>query len=349
MIASNTKALTTLMLAKLVDENRFAWDTHVTDVYPDFKLGDAATTKQVEIKHLICACTGLPRQDLEWLVEFGTSTPSSVMQLLGTMQPTSKFGEVFQYSNVLAAAAGFVGGHAVFPDEEIGAAYDDAMKTRVFGPLGMSSTTFDMDAALKANHAVGYGDDPDGKVAPAKTEIDRGILPARPAGGAWSSVNDLAKYIRMELARGKLPDGTSYVSEANLTARRTPQVPIGEDQTYGMGLMTNTRWSIPLIHHGGDLVGYHSDMFFLPDQGVGGVILTAADDAMTACSSAGRSFAVSSRCSSMARTRPRAISGARSNVTSRTSRPSAHTGRFRPIPRSCRSSRRATRTRRSAR
>ncbi len=52
MIASNTKALTTLMLAKLVEEHKMNWDTQVTTLYPDFKLGDPATTRSVLVKHL---------------------------------------------------------------------------------------------------------------------------------------------------------------------------------------------------------------------------------------------------------------------------------------------------------
>src|SRR5690606_40380673 len=50
----------------------------------------------------------LPRQDMEWILEFGKVTPESSMELLATMQPTSQFGEMFQYSNVLASAAGYV-------------------------------------------------------------------------------------------------------------------------------------------------------------------------------------------------------------------------------------------------
>jgi hypothetical protein len=53
--ASNTKALTTLLLAELVDEKKLRWDEPVVEVYPKFKLGDAATTKSVLVKHLICA------------------------------------------------------------------------------------------------------------------------------------------------------------------------------------------------------------------------------------------------------------------------------------------------------
>ena len=74
--ASNTKALTTLLLAELVDEGKMRWDQPVTELYPAFKLGDDATTRQVLVEHLICACTGMPRQDLEWLFEYRNETPA---------------------------------------------------------------------------------------------------------------------------------------------------------------------------------------------------------------------------------------------------------------------------------
>ena len=113
---------------------------------PSFKLGNADTTSEVKVKHLICACTGLPRQDFEWLFQFKGVTPEGALATLATMQPTTKFGEMFQYSNPLAGAAGFIGGHVAYPTLELGAAYDNAMQTRVFDPLGMKATTFDYGA-----------------------------------------------------------------------------------------------------------------------------------------------------------------------------------------------------------
>jgi len=100
----------------------------------------------------------------------------------------------------------------------------------------------------------------------------------RPAGGVWTSSHDFARYALLEISKGTLPGGKRLVSETNLVARRLPQVQIGEDHTYGMGLMVNTRWGTPVVHHGGDLLGYHSDFFVLPEHGVGAVILTNADN-----------------------------------------------------------------------
>jgi len=277
LAASDTKAMTTLLLAELVDEGRLRWDQPVTEVYPSFRLGDADTTRQVKIRHLVCACTGLPRQDLEWLLNYAHATPESSLALLGTMQPTSRFGEVFQYSNLMAAAAGYIAASVLDPGQEIGAAYDQAMRTRVFEPLGMSRTTFDFESAMNGDHANPHGVNIDGNTVPETADHDTSIVPVRPAGGMWTSAHDLAQYVAMELRQGLLPDGRRLVSTDNLDERRRPQVSSGYRESYGMGLLANTQRDIPIIHHGGAMPGYRSEMMFLPEQGVGLVVLTNSD------------------------------------------------------------------------
>lgn len=278
MAASNTKGMTTLLLAELADERKLRWDEPAIEAYPSFKLGDADTTRKVLIRNLICACTGLPRQDLEWLFDFKKATPESEMALLGRMQPTSKFGEVFQYSNLMATAAGYIGAHLVYPDMELGAAYDQAMQKMVFDPLGMNSTTFDYARALAGNHATPHSDDVDGNPSIASMDLNYSIVPARPAGGVWTSAADLAKYVQDELSLGRLPNGKQLVSSANLLARRAPQVSEGEDATYGMGLSVSRKYGIPVVSHGGSMVGFKSNFFLLPDSGIGAVILTNSDN-----------------------------------------------------------------------
>jgi len=277
MIASNTKGLTTLLLAKLVDAGKITWKTPVTQLLPEFKLGNADTTQRVLVEHLICACTGLPRQDMEWLFQFKGVTPEGALATLATVQPTSRFGEMFQYSNLLAGAAGFTAGHVLYPQLEIGAAYDKAMQTEVFDPLGMKATTFDYARALSGNHSNAHAPDVDGKPARAVFELNYSIIPLRPAGAAWSSVNDMLKYVSMELANGALPDGSRYISKGPLLERREAKVPVGKDAVYGMGLMVDSTYAVPVVHHGGDMVGFHSDMLWLPEQQVGAVVLTNGD------------------------------------------------------------------------
>lgn len=281
MIASNNKAMTTLMLAKLVEQGRFTWDTPVTQVLPSFRLGDPQITAQVKIRHLVCACTGMPRRDMEALFQFEGATPETVMATLATMQPTSAFGELYQYSNPMAAAAGFVGGHALYPQQELGAAYDQAMQTLVFDPLGMDATTFDFARAMRGNYASPHARNVDGVNEPATMDLNRYVVAGRPNGGAWSNVHDVLRYVQMELDRGLLPDGTRYIAEAPLLERRVQQVATGSDSGYGMGLKIDRTWGTPVYHHGGIEFGYRSDMLWLPEHGVGAVILTNADSGVS--------------------------------------------------------------------
>jgi len=276
MIASNTKALTTLMLATLVDDKRISWDSPVVRLLPSFKLGDAETTAKVQVKHLVCACTGLPRQDNEWFFEFGGLTPRDVVDGLATAQPTSGFGELYQYSNTLAAAAGFIGGHVAYPKLELGKAYDEAMRSRVFGPLHMRQTTFDQARGQRGNWARAHAPDIDGTLTRVDA-VNGAAVPIRPSGAAWSTARDMAAYIQMELAQGRLPNGDRYVSRAALVARQEPQISSGRDATYGMGLEVETKFGVRLVHHGGVWIGYFSDMMWLPEHGVGAVILTNAE------------------------------------------------------------------------
>jgi CubicO group peptidase (beta-lactamase class C family) len=277
VIASNTKSLTTLLLARLVDEGRFGWETPVTTIDPRFRLADPEVTRRLLVKHLVCACTGLPRQDFEWLFTFDRSSPQGQLDVLATMKPTTEFGALYQYSNPLASAAGYIGARLVKPDVELGRAYDEVMREKVFRPLGMSRTTFSFPEALGTDHASPHSWDLSLRNVPIEMALNHSIIPIRPAGGAWSSARDYARYVRLELARGRLPDGSTFVTEKSLLARRVPQVRVGEEAWYGMGLYLQDVKDVRVISHGGAMFGYKSNFFFAPEAGLGGVVLTNAD------------------------------------------------------------------------
>jgi CubicO group peptidase (beta-lactamase class C family) len=276
-IASNGKALTTLMLARLVEAGRLDWDTPVVSLWPEFRLGDSEMTRQVRVSQLICACTGMPRQDYEWLFEGENSTAASMMHLLFSAQPTSAFGDTYQYSNLMAAAGGYLGARILYPRRELGAGYDAAMQRLVYDPLGMTATTADFRRALARNHAAGHALDVAGNMRVASQGHNLMAITTRPSGNHWSNVRDMLRYVRMELAGGLLPNGRRYIREDVLLARRAPQVTEGLNEYYGMGLKIDRQWGVEVIHHGGSASGYRSDMIWLPEHGVGAVILTNSD------------------------------------------------------------------------
>jgi CubicO group peptidase (beta-lactamase class C family) len=278
MIASNTKGLTTLMMARVVDQGKLHWNELVTQAYPSFRLGSPATTAKVRIEDLICACTGVPRKDFDWILGTTPQTgpEETFVQLLHT-EPTSSYGKIFQYSNTMASAAGYIAGHLEYPNLPLGDAYDKAMRTLIFNPLGMSRTTFDMHKALTEDHASPHGTNIDGVTKVVTTPINDIAIPYRPAGEAWSTPHDMIQYAENEITEGVLPNGKRFMSAKNLLQRRAHTVPVGEGEWYGMGLMDDERFGVHVIHHGGDLIGFHSDWYAIPSAQVGAVILTNSD------------------------------------------------------------------------
>ena len=291
MIASNTKGMATLLLSTLVDEGRLKWDQPVTEVYPEFRLGSDETTAKTLVRHLVCACTGLPRKDMEWIFNTRPDTPAkNAFEQLSATEPTSGFGEVFQYNNLMASAAGYVGAHIVHPDMELGAAFKSAMKHRIFGPLGMTRTTFDTAEVMKGNWAKPHDFDIEDRIAPAAMDLNLAMEPFLPAGGAWSTAHDMALYVINELEEGVLPNGGRLVSAESLLARRAHNVPTGEASWYGMGLFDDQTYGVSVIQHGGSLVGYKSNWFAVPAADAAVVILTNSDAGQGLLGSLSRRF-----------------------------------------------------------
>ncbi|HVK70744.1 MAG TPA: serine hydrolase [Polyangium sp.] len=272
-IASMTKPLTSLMIAGLVDEGKFTWDTHVTELLPTFALGDAELTKRLSVRNILCACTGIPYDNVGTEFEYANVSPEKMLDRVKLLKPTTGFGETFQYSNTMIAAAGYVAAHAAEPKKPLAEAYEKTMKAKVFGPLGMKNTTFDAKVVARGDHASPHNRNAKAEMELAPSDTAAWITPLNPGGGAWSTVRDLSKVLLMELAKGKTSDGKQVISEPNLLARREPQSRDGENASYGLALAAVTSYGVRFYGHGGGLAGYSSNMFFLPDHGIGAVIL----------------------------------------------------------------------------
>jgi CubicO group peptidase (beta-lactamase class C family) len=276
MIGSITKSLTSLLMARLVDEGRFTWETPVKQILPWFELADAEATRKLTVRHTVCACTGIPRQDIEIFFGYAGVTPEGQIADMKSMNPTTGLGETFQYSNTMVSAGGYVAAHALHPRLSLGAAYDRAMKERVFRLVGMRTATLDLAAVKRAGHAAPHGLTLKGEYTAVPLSVEDWVRPIRPAGGVWSSVRDMARYLLLELATGATPEGRRVVSTANMLARREPQVKVNDKVAYALALYVEGDHGLKVVAHPGGTLGFTSLMFFLPDHDLGAVILTNA-------------------------------------------------------------------------
>lgn len=275
MIGSITKPITSLMMARLIDQGKFTWDTPVTVLLPSFALGDPATTKRVQMRHTVCACTGMPSQNVELRFEYASAEDR--LASMKSMMPTTDFGETFQYSNLMVSAGGFAAAHAYAPQKKLLPAYEAAMKALVFEPLGMKSTTFDFKRVARGDHAAPHRDDLQGEPVAMAVETERFVIPVAPAGATWSNVDDMARFIAVELGKGKL-GGKQLVSEQQLLARRAPQVKLSDEASYGLAWDLVTENGLDTVSHTGGTIGFSSLLLFIPEHGVAIVLLSNAGD-----------------------------------------------------------------------
>ncbi len=278
MIGSTGKSMTTLMMGTLVDDGLMEWDDPVIQHLPSFAVADPELTRAITMRNLVCACTGVPRRDLELLMNAQQVTAEDVVTSLQTFEFFTDFGEAFQYSNQMVATGGYAAAVAAggSPDDLYNS-YVEQMQQRVFDPIGMSHTTFSFESVeARGNFATPHGLTAFGEYQVIPLSYEQILTPVAPAGASWSTGHDMALYMLTELAKGVAPDGERIVSEVNLLETWKPQVAVSAESSYGLGWFIDEYKGVQLIEHGGNTLGFSTDFAFLPEKGVGILVITNA-------------------------------------------------------------------------
>lgn len=277
-IASTTKTMTTAMMASLVDDERITWDTRAVDVWENFQLSDPELTEQVTLRNLVCACIGVERRDLE-LYFYLDATPQEYIRNLSDFELYTDFGEAFQYNNQLIAAGGYLS--AVAADGSIDTMRDDfieQLRQRIWEPVGMDNTTLELETVqdygnLAMPHNFNLATQ---EIVPIPLDYERSIEITGPAGGGFSTLEDMTAYMRMYLNDATTDNGTRIISASGLQELWTPQIDISANTQYGLGWFIGEYKGAQTLSHPGNAIGYTSEFRFFPQGDVGMIILSNA-------------------------------------------------------------------------
>lgn len=277
-IASNTKAMTTGVLARLVDQGKLQWDDPVTRYLPQFRMADPWVTRNIQVRDLLIhnSGLGLGAGDLMLWPEPNDFTRADIIAGLAHLQPTHSFRAHYAYDNLMYVVAGEVAAAAG------GKPYDQLVREQVFGPLGMTRCqvgAFDRDAVgnVAQPHMVQDGRNVVVREDPAQVPDN----PSMSAGGIRCSVRDMARWVRMWLDDGNRQPWLSAQQRNALWTLHTP-MPIGRqlrewDGThlygYGYGWRLSDVDGQWRVAHTGTLAGMYSSVTLLPDRHVGFVVL----------------------------------------------------------------------------
>lgn len=270
-IGSATKPFTAFLLGTLADEKRIDFFSPVQRVLPGFRLAGPLSSERATVADLLTHRTGLPRHDAVWYGESGL-TRAELVRRLPYLEATQRFRSKFQYSNLLFTAAGHVAEVAT------GESWEHLVRKRILDPLGMARTVFTFDEAQTLGDlALPYRDQGQG----TEEAVFRDISVIAPAGGLWSSVEDLGRWLSMLLARGQW-EGRPLIDEGTLTALMRPITPTRlpsdsravSQSYYGLGWFVDTYRGRLRAFHGGNLDGFSSLVTLFPNDRIGIAVLT---------------------------------------------------------------------------
>jgi CubicO group peptidase (beta-lactamase class C family) len=272
-LASVSKPLASTVVAELVGEGKIAWDSRISDLDPVFQMPDPWVTREVRIDDLFSHRAGLPDHAGDLLEDMGYSR-AEVLRRLRYQKGGGAFRASYAYTNFGLTEA------AIAAARPYGLTWEDAAQSRLYGPLGMTSTSSrDADFFARPDRAAGHVKVGGRWVA----KYRRAPQAQSPAGGASSSVNDMARWLRLQLADGKF-DGKQIVDAAALAQTHAPQVRSGTNRLTGAPTFYGLGWNVSydaqgrlrLNHSGGFAMGAATNVYLVPAEQLGIVVLTNA-------------------------------------------------------------------------
>ncbi|MGA1985005.1 MAG: serine hydrolase [Candidatus Sulfotelmatobacter sp.] len=283
-IGSNTKAFTTAALATLIDEGKLSWDDPVYQRLPGFVMYDPYVSHEMTIRDLLTHRSGMGLGEGDLLFwPHSTYSRDEIIYKLRFMKPASSFRSHYAYDNLLYMTAG-----QIIP-AVTGTSWDEYIRQRIFTPLGMTHSTVTNKTFKPGDDYASPHSRVDGKLGPLPLEdLDN----AGPAGSINSCAADMAKWVQLQLNRGKFTGGNGRLfTEQRSREMWTPQtiLPIGDPPPALAGLKANFAdyalgWGLrdyhgrKLVGHTGGVAGFVSRVMLVPDENLGVVVLTNAEE-----------------------------------------------------------------------
>jgi CubicO group peptidase (beta-lactamase class C family) len=277
-IASNSKAFTAAALGMLQDEGKLTYDSKVRDFIPEFKMYDPYVTEEFTIRDLLThrSGLGLGAGDLMFWPDSSNFTRKDIIHNLRYLKPVSSFRTKYDYDNLMYILAGEI------ITRVSGMPWEEFIQKRILTPLQMTSTAPSFSRVKDKSNVIDPHAPVDGKVQVIRRDWNE---TANAAGGLYSNVVDISKWIIMQMNAGKYGDNLSQklFSEdvhADMWSPQTIQQFRGKNAynthftSYGLGWGLSDVKGYKQATHTGGLAGIVTQVTIIPDIKLGIIVFT---------------------------------------------------------------------------
>jgi CubicO group peptidase (beta-lactamase class C family) len=257
-IASVSKLFTATAVVQLHERGRVSLDADVNTYLRRFRV-PATFPEPITLRQLLTHSAGLAERFLGHRARTrGEQIPLGeylARRLPPRFAPPGRFSS---YANHGMALAGFV------VAEVSGKPFPRYVAEEVLAPLGMTSTSFEMEDALAARLATGYvfaG----GSFHPVAVDFRH----ETPSGSLVTTGADMARFVAAQLRGGEL-DGARILAPESVAAMHARQ--FGHHPKLGgigLGFMERRVRGLRAVGHDGDIVGWSARLLLLPERGLG--------------------------------------------------------------------------------
>lgn len=242
-LASLSKSVvTSIAIMQLVERGLLRLDQPAVTVLPELNAGGGAFHKRkITIRQLLLHSSGLPA--VTPLSDYERAHPEAIARVLAA-PPIDKPGSRFVYSDVGFIALGEI------VTRVSGSALSTYAQEHIFGPLGMTRSSYGMAPELRGEAApTELGVERDGQWIRGVVHDPRAFRLGGEAGnaGVFSTADDLARLARALMNRGEL-DGHRILTPQSVAAMTEPHF-VG-DEVRALGWDMDSRYS----NNGGDLL-----------------------------------------------------------------------------------------------
>ncbi|WP_242097758.1 serine hydrolase [Sphingomonas sp. CROZ-RG-20F-R02-07] len=288
---STGKAMTVAALATLVDAGKLGWDDHVVDRLPGFQMYDPWVTREMTVRDLLVHHSGLGLGAGDLLfVPRGSLSRAEIVRRLKYIKPATSFRSAYAYDNILYTVAG------ALIEAVSGQRYEDYLRDHVFRPAGMLSSTGDPQVRLATAdrawpHARTGGAVRGLGAQQVLDERDQLGQSSAPAGLLSISANDMGKWLQVQLAHGRLPNGGRLFSDASSAEMWKPVTiepiaPLPPDlagtqatfKDYALGWEVRDYAGTKIVLHTGAVFGFLTAVALIPKKNVGFAITINSED-----------------------------------------------------------------------
>lgn len=272
-VASITKIFNAIALLQLVEEGRVDLGAEFTRYLPDIDFDLPHGTPRV--RDLLTHTAGFEDAYLGHFWAVDDASDHALRDYIARFQPAQvrRPGEALVYSNYGTSVIGLI------VETVSGMAYSDYVETRVLKPLGMTRSLmrdWPGEALPDRLPAEAYQDLARshvwsaGRFAPPDWAWMHGGM--MPAGGLLSTAEDMARFMRAQLA-----DGGGVLSPGGLELLHTPSIANHPGvAANALGYWINEVWGYPSLEHGGSIFGFLSNLVLVPELELGVFVSTNA-------------------------------------------------------------------------